>query len=117
MGRIRKTSLQYGIARSIDRLVGMQLRRPVAAGMPVRLDDLVRPALVQRGAIVRLELQANDLYISSQAVALESGAAGDIIRVQPRNSSALISAQVISPEQVRAIMPAGRAITHNTKFQ
>jgi flagella basal body P-ring formation protein FlgA len=117
MGRIRKSSLQYGIARSIDRLVGMQLRRPVAAGMPVRLDDLVRPALVQRGAIVRLELQANDLYIASQAVALESGAAGDIIRVQPRNSSALISAQVISPEQVRVIMPAGRATTHNTKFQ
>ncbi|MFL5254591.1 MAG: flagellar basal body P-ring formation chaperone FlgA [Rhodopila sp.] len=72
IGRIRKSSLQYGIARSIDRLVGMQLRRPVAAGMPVRLDDLVRPALVQRGAVVRLELKSNDLYIAGQAVALEA---------------------------------------------
>jgi flagellar basal body P-ring formation protein FlgA len=117
MGRIRKSSLQYGIARSIDRLVGMQLRRPIAAGMPVRLDDLTRPALVQRGAIVHLELQANDLFISSQAVALESGAAGDIIRVQPRNSSMLISAEIISPERARVVMPSGRGITHNTKSQ
>jgi flagella basal body P-ring formation protein FlgA len=117
MGRIRKSSLQYGIARSIDRLIGMQLRRPVAAGMPVRLDDLVRPALVQRGAVVRLELQSNDLYISSQAVALEAGAAGDIIRVQPKNSSALVSAQVVSPEQVRVIVPPNRPTTRNTKLQ
>jgi flagellar basal body P-ring formation protein FlgA len=108
MGRIRKTALQYDIARSIDKLIGMQLRRPVAAGMPIRLEDLVRPAMVQRGGVVRLELQANDLFISGQAVALEAGAAGDVIRVQPKNSAAVVLAQVVSPEQVRVFIQPNR---------
>jgi flagella basal body P-ring formation protein FlgA len=95
----------------------MELRRPVAAGMPVRLDDLVRPALVQRGAIVRLELQANDLFISSQAVALETGAAGDIIRVKPKNSSALVSAQVVSPEQVKVVIQPNTPRKQNANVQ
>jgi flagella basal body P-ring formation protein FlgA len=85
--------------------------------MPVRLDDLVRPALVQRGAIVRLELQANDLFISSQAVALETGAAGDIIRVKPKNSSALVSAQVVSPEQVKLVIQPNTPRKQNANVQ
>lgn len=117
MGRIRKTLLQYEIARSIDRIVGMQLRRPVAAGMPIRLEDLVRPVLVQRGGVVRLELQAADLFISSQAVALEAGAAGDIIRVQPKSSSAVVTAQVTAPGQVSVIIQPARLSSRNAALQ
>ena len=50
------TSLQNEVARSLDQIVGMQLRRPVAAGQPLRLADLSRPPLVQRGATVQIEL-------------------------------------------------------------
>jgi flagella basal body P-ring formation protein FlgA len=117
MGRVRRASLQYEIARSINRVVGMQLRRPIAAGMPIRLEDLVRPVLVQRGAVVRLELQANDLFISSQAVALEAGAAGDIIRVQPKSSSAVVAAQVASPDQVRVVIQPARPNSSNMALQ
>lgn len=41
--RVRTALLQNEVARSLDQIVGMQLRRPVAAGQPLRLADLTRP--------------------------------------------------------------------------
>jgi flagellar basal body P-ring formation protein FlgA len=113
MERIKKSLFQSGIARSIDKIIGMQLRRPVAAGMPLRLDDLTRPALVQRGAVVRMELQSADLTISGSAIAIDAGAAGEIIRVQPKNSRVLVSAQVVAPEQVRVVVQPALPSSHN----
>ena len=50
MARVRAAMLHNEVARSVDQVIGMQLRRPVAAGQPLRLADLSRPPLVQRGA-------------------------------------------------------------------
>jgi flagellar basal body P-ring formation protein FlgA len=99
--RVRAALLQNEIARSIDQIVGMQLRRPIAAGQPLRLADLSRPALVQRGATVRIELSSGGLSVIGQVVALDAGAEGEKIRVQNQTSRALLFAQVIGPGQVR----------------
>jgi flagella basal body P-ring formation protein FlgA len=117
MARVRKSLSQNGIAQSLDKVVGMQLRRPVAAGSPLRLEDLMRPALVQRGSVVRIELQSSDLSVSGSAVALEAGAAGDVIRVQPKYSSSLVTAQIIAPEVVRVIVQPGGAVNQSVHFQ
>ena len=45
IARVRAAALQNEVARSVDQIIGMQLRRPVAAGQPLRLADLTRPAL------------------------------------------------------------------------
>ena len=67
IARVRTAMLQNEVARSLDQIVGMQLRRPVAAGQPLRLADLTRPPLVQRGATVQIELS------SARAVRHRSG--------------------------------------------
>jgi flagella basal body P-ring formation protein FlgA len=101
IARVRTALLQNEVARSLDQIVGMQLRRPVAAGQPLRLADLTRPPLVQRGATVQIELLSSGLSVSGQAVALDAGAEGEKIRVQNINSHAFLYAQVVGPGQVR----------------
>ena len=101
MARVKTTVLQSEVAHSIEQIVGMQLRRPIAAGQPLRLADLARPALVQRGAMVQIELEASGLSLTGQATALDDGAAGDKIRIQNTTSHAFLFAEVVGPGQVR----------------
>lgn len=106
MARVRVSQIRTEVARTVDQVVGMALKRPVPAGQPLRLADLVRPPLVQRGATVQVQLEVGGLSVSGQAVAMDAGAEGDKIRVQNQSSRALVSAQVIGPGQVR-IVPDG----------
>jgi flagella basal body P-ring formation protein FlgA len=101
IAHVRATALPSEVARSVDQIVGMQLRRPVAAGQPLRLADLMRPPLVQRGATVQIELSAAGLSVTGQAVALDAGAEGEKVRIQNLTSHAFLFAQVIGPGQVR----------------
>jgi flagella basal body P-ring formation protein FlgA len=104
MARVRVGQVHAEIARSAEQIIGMELRRPVPAGQPLRLVDLTRPALVQRGSTVQMQLSTAGLSVTGQAVAIDGGAEGDQIRVQNMNSRALLMAEVIGPGQVR-VMP------------
>jgi flagella basal body P-ring formation protein FlgA len=110
MARIRTPASPNEIARSIDQLVGMQLRRPVAAGQPLRLVDLTRPPLVQRGSTVQIELSSTGLSLTGQAIAMDAGADGERIRVQNITSHAFLFAQVVGPGQVRVTPDAPPAL-------
>jgi flagella basal body P-ring formation protein FlgA len=110
IARVRAASLQTEVARSVDQIVGMQLRRPVAAGQPLRLADLVRPPLVQRGSTVQIELSSIGLSLTGQAVALDAGADGEKIRVQNTTSHAFLFAQVVGPGRVRVTPDAPAAL-------
>jgi flagella basal body P-ring formation protein FlgA len=103
-------TLQNEVARSVDQIVGMQLRRPVAVGQPLRLADLVRPPLVQRGSTVQIELLSSGLSVTGQAVALDAGVDGERIRVQNMTSHAFLFAQVVGPGQVRVTPDAPPAL-------
>lgn len=110
IARVRGDLLQNGVARSMDQIVGMLLHRPVAAGRPLRLSDLTRPPLVQRGSTVQVELASAGLVVSGQAIALDAGADGDKIRVQNMTSHAYLFAQVIGPGLVRVTPSAPSAL-------
>jgi flagella basal body P-ring formation protein FlgA len=110
MARVRSSLQQSQVAQSLDQIVGMELRRPVAAGQPLRLEDLVRPPLVKRGSTVQIELRAAGLSVTGQAIALDAGVEGDRIRVQNMNSHALLFAEVVGPGQVRVTPDAPPAL-------
>lgn len=101
--RIRVSLLHGDVARTMRDAEGMQLRRPALPGQPLQRADLVRPALVSRGAAVRLELQAGGLSLAAQGLAMESGAAGERIRVMNTASRAVIQAVVSGPDAVRVL--------------
>ncbi len=64
-----------------DRAVGMQLRRPMRAGMPIRVADIAKPEFVQRDQNVTIIYQVPGLYLTTRGKAVESGAEGDTINV------------------------------------
>jgi flagella basal body P-ring formation protein FlgA len=110
VARVRTALMQSDVARAVNQIVGMQLRRPVGAGQPLRLTDLVRPPLVQRGSTVQIELSTGGLTVSGQAIALDAGADGEKIRVQNITSHAFLFAQVVGPGQVRVTPDAPAAL-------
>jgi flagella basal body P-ring formation protein FlgA len=110
MARVRTGALQSDVALSVDQIVGMQLRRSITAGQPLRLADLVRPPLVQRGSTVQIELLTGGLSVTGQAVALDGGTDGERIRVQNTTSHAFLFAQIVGPGQVRVTPDAPPAL-------
>jgi flagellar basal body P-ring formation protein FlgA len=101
MVRLHTAAVRGEVAHLAAEAVGKQLRRQIAPGQTLALADLALPTAVQRGSAVRLLLRTNVLALSGQGIALESGAAGERIRVQNIGSRAVLDAEVIGPGEVR----------------
>lgn len=110
IARVRVTSVRAEVAHDTNAVIGMQLKHQVAAGTPILLADLMQPTQITRGDQVRMLLQVSGLYVAGQGVALESGAAGDRIRVRNISSQAVIEAEVQEPGIVR-VVPGSAPIT------
>jgi flagella basal body P-ring formation protein FlgA len=83
-----------------DRALGMQLRRSLRAGQPLRMPDLAKADLVQRDQNVTLIYQTNGLYLTMRGKAVESGAEGDTIGVMNLQSKRTVQGTVTGPGQV-----------------
>jgi flagella basal body P-ring formation protein FlgA len=70
-----------GEPASRDRAVGMQLRRPMRAGAPIRVADIAKPEFVQRDQNVTIIYQVPGLYLTTRGKAVESGTEGDTVSV------------------------------------
>lgn len=70
-----------GEAASRDRTLGMQLRRPMRAGTPIRVAEIVKPDFVQRDQSVTVIYQVPGIYLTTRGKAIESGAEGDTVSV------------------------------------
>ena len=114
MTRVRVNLVHTEIARDPAAIVGKQLKRQIAAGTPIAIADLMPPTQIARGEAVRMQLQANGLSLTGQGVALESGAAGDRIRVRNVSSQAVLEAEVAGPGVVRVI-PGTSPITSQAR--
>jgi flagella basal body P-ring formation protein FlgA len=96
---------------SRDRAVGMQVRRALRAGQPLRAADLGNPDLVQRDQSVTLVYENDGLYLTVRAKALESGTAGDQVSVLNPQSKRTVQGVVTGPGQVSVLVPTSRPIT------
>ncbi|WP_164933717.1 flagellar basal body P-ring formation chaperone FlgA [Bradyrhizobium guangzhouense] len=64
-----------------DRAIGMQLRRSMRAGTPIRIADLAKPEFVSRDQSVTVIYQVPGIYLTTRGKAIESGAEGDTVSV------------------------------------
>jgi flagella basal body P-ring formation protein FlgA len=108
MGRVAAASSDRDVARSMDQIVGMQLVRPIGPGQKLLLSDLTRPVLVRKGALVKAELSAGSLSISGQVMAVDTGGAGEVVRVQNVTSHLFLFARVTGLGRV-VVTPDGAA--------
>ncbi len=82
-------------------VLGLALRRGLAAGQPLVMGDLTHPILVARNATVRMLLSAGQIALTAEGTALEDGAMGAHIRVQNPTSRAVVLAEITGADEVR----------------
>lgn len=101
LSSVRVSRLPKDPVRRIGDAVGLAVRDPVAADQAIPRDELGQPTLVRKGAHVVMRLDGPGLALTGEAVALETGGRGDVIRVQNPNSRAVLQGQVIDLNTVR----------------
>jgi flagella basal body P-ring formation protein FlgA len=108
--RVRAGLLHGATGISPEAAIGLALRHDVQAGQVLTTADLVRPALVQRGALVRMSLVSEGLQLSAQGVAREPGGRGETIHVENPLSHLVVMAEVTGPGEVR-VAPRADAVS------
>lgn len=112
--RMPKNMVRSNSVPDASEVVGLALKRGVAANVPLLQEVLTRPILVERGRQVVLKLEGAGLNLTAAGTALESGAAGDRIRVVNPLSRAVLVGLIVGGGQVQidpgtapVIVPSG----------
>ena len=101
MARVHVTMIRGEVVARLGDAVGMQVKHQIVAGQPIERADLMRPAMVQKGATVLMLLDSPGITLTGQGHAMESGAIGERIRVLNPVSHAVVEVEVIGPGRVR----------------
>ena len=97
----RRTKAEAGNdAASREQALGMQMRRPMRAGQPLRSADLVKPDLVQRDQSVTVIYETPGLYLTTRGKALDNGTEGDVVNVLNLQSKRTVTGIVTGRGQV-----------------
>ena len=99
-GDVLKASDVGNDAATRGHAVGMQMRKGLRAGQPLRVADLGKPDLVQKDGNVTLIYEAAGIYLTSRGKAVDSGTEGDTVTVLNLQSKRTISGTVVGRDQV-----------------
>jgi flagella basal body P-ring formation protein FlgA len=102
--RIHASLLRGNVPISIASAVGQALRHDLPPGQPLTAGDIARPVLVARNSAVQMVLDAGEIALSAQGLALEDGGLGETVRVQNPTSKVVVLAKVLAAGEVQ-VMP------------
>lgn len=97
---IENPSDRDAMRRAID-IIGMETSRTLYRGQPLDEEDLRKPTLVKRNAIVHMEYSNGPMIISAEGRALDKGGMGERIRVMNLLSKRVVTATVTGADSVR----------------
>jgi len=80
-----------------EKIVSMQLGRTVSSGKPLTQKDLVAPALIKDGEMVKIYARKGSLELSTGGIAKADGRLGETIKVKNISSSKLVHCRVDGP--------------------
>ncbi len=95
---------------SLDRAIGMQMRRAMRAGQALRTLDLAKADLVSRDQGITLIYEAPGIYLTGRGKALEAGTKGDTVNVLNLQSKRTVQGIVVGPGQVAIIAAQPRVM-------
>jgi flagella basal body P-ring formation protein FlgA len=75
-------SLPTGIISTPEEAVGKTLRNALAAGQPLRNDQLVAPLVIRQGQTVRVTSRGTGFAVSSEGRALSNANEGQVVQVR-----------------------------------
>lgn len=97
-----------GYVTDPEKVIGLSMRRPVVAGVPITDAVLIKPVIMQRNATITIMVKIGDIVIMTSGKALQQGREGDVIRVQNLSSQKILTAKVIDGTTVQVITYSGR---------
>ena len=100
MKRVDVTMAKDGNVQ-VEDLVGKLAARTLTMGEPIFAGDLKKELATQRGQTVKILLGNEGFEISSSAIAEDSGAVGEVIRVKSVETRKLLSGTVVEKGTVR----------------
>ena len=96
------SSVQAGIVTSMNDLDGMEARRVLRAGEPIRPDDVRKPILVTKGSTVTMTFVVPGITLTAVGKAMSEGGMGETVTVLNPVSYRQITCTVTGAGQVRA---------------
>ena len=94
--------------------VGMQMRKGLRAGQPLRVSDLGKPDLVQKDDNVTLIYEAAGIYLTARGKAIDNGTEGDTVTVLNLQSKRTITGTVVGRDQVTIAIAMPRLLPADT---
>jgi flagella basal body P-ring formation protein FlgA len=95
VGYVPKPYERRTVARSIDMLVGMEVRQPISAGSMVFTDAVQPPLLVKRGDVIRISSQSVGIRVRTTAKALQDRSHGQLVEVESLATKERFDARVV----------------------
>ena len=102
---IASTVTRGSVLEDRQALLGKVARRTLLKGQPVPANAVREPYLVQKGKVALVVFEAGGLTITSQATALDSGIAGDVVSLRNIDSNITIKGVVAPDGSVRLGTP------------
>jgi flagella basal body P-ring formation protein FlgA len=88
-------------ATKLDELDGKVAKRTLLPGRYITINSIRDAWLVEQGAAVQVYFAAGGLTISATAVTLQSGSAGDLVKVRNIDSGKVFSGTVMADGTIR----------------
>jgi flagella basal body P-ring formation protein FlgA len=90
-----------GVHSDLGAVIGLEARKTIYPGRPVRLGDVGAPALVERNQIVTLRYNAGGLDIATEGRSLARAGAGETLRVMNIGSRSTVMGTVMPDGSVK----------------
>jgi flagella basal body P-ring formation protein FlgA len=98
-----KTSDRRIVARSIEPLIGMEVRQPIPGGGMVFMDAVQPPILVKRGELIHISTQSGGIRVRTTARALQDRSHGQLVEVESLATKERFDARVIGPGEAAIV--------------
>jgi flagella basal body P-ring formation protein FlgA len=98
------------ISHSIETLLGMEVRQPIAAGSMVFTESLQPPLMVKRGDLIQISTQSGGIRVRTTARALQDRAQGQLVEVESLATKEKFDARVVGPGEAVIVGGAARTI-------
>ncbi|WP_259783156.1 flagellar basal body P-ring formation chaperone FlgA [Aestuariispira ectoiniformans] len=108
--QIRANRLTRNALIDASDMVGQSAKHTLQEGRLVSHNDIEPPLLVSRRGILTVTLETPLMRLTVQAKALESGAKGDVIKVENLQSKQLVEAIVTGPNKATVVSPLQSAM-------
>jgi len=98
--RMDIANLNGGYVEDYQRLLGMELTRPVRAQTPVKMNFVRLPDIISKGQSVVLRVKLASLTVETEGTALSNGHMGEKIKVRNDQSRRIVDGMVTGPGEV-----------------